>query len=230
MFGRMAIIVGGLVLATACGGSDGPAASSGPSPSSDPSTSTEAPPESMASSTTESQPCTSDALEGGSVSTVGYDEITFGMTVAAAEEASGVCLAADRPESQDCYFVVPVPGPSGLAFLVTEGTIERVDVFGGDITTRSGLGIGSTQQAVIDQFGDRVSVTPHPRGRGNQLVFVPQDETDAEFRVVFETDGEQVTRFRSGRRPQVDRPRPCPGGEELGSVAPSSTTTVVGGP
>lgn len=179
-------------------------------------------PDSEATTTTDTSPeCRADSLEGGTISTVGFDDITFGMTVVEAEAESGVCLRPDRPVNQECYRVVPDPGPDGISFLVTEGTIERVDVFGGSVTTRSGIGLGSSEAEVAEQFGVALEVRPHPQGGGNELVLVPTDEADAEFRVVFETNGETVTRYRSGRRPQVDDPLPCPDG---GEAPPPSTT------
>ena len=205
-----------VVVTAACSGGDEDEAATATSSLAGPTSTTEASVATATSTTVEpDDDCTEVALTGGSVSTVGFDDITFGMTLAEAAEATGVCLEPERPADRDCFVVVPVPGPDGISFVVTEGTIERVDVFGGDVTTRSGLGIGSTEVEVIDQLGVGLQVTPHPQGGGNELVFIPTDEADADFRVVFETDGERVTRFRSGRTPQVDDPMACLADDDL---------------
>jgi hypothetical protein len=153
-----------------------------------------------------SGPSTLDATS--TVSTVGFDEVTFGMTVVQAEEAANTRMLPLSTPNEDCYEVEPEGGPEGVTFMVTEGTIERVDVRSGGITTRSGAGIGSTEQEVLDLFGTSIELRPDPDG-GNQLVFVPSDETDAEFRVIFVSDGTTITSFRSGRLPQVEL-RGCP--------------------
>ena len=208
-----------LAVAAACGDNGGDGSTSTATASTTPASSTSAASATVPPSTTEdTDQCSAESLEGGRVSTVGFDDITFGMTVAEAEAETGVCLRPDRPVNQDCYHVVPDPGPEGISFLVTEGTIERVDVFGGSVTTRSGIGLGSTEAEVNEQFGSSLEVRPHPQGGGSEMVLVPTDEADAVFRVVFETNGEVVTRFRSGRLPQVEPTLPCPGGDELATT------------
>ncbi|MGI9603716.1 MAG: hypothetical protein ACR2QE_17670 [Acidimicrobiales bacterium] len=209
MITRCLVLVAVLLL-TACGSNGDDAAGPPSSSTSAPSPSSSAEP-TASSTTTTIAGCTDDALIGGTVSTVGFDDITFGMTVVSAETASGVCLEPDRPINNDCYYVLPVPGPDGVAFLVTEGTIERIDVFAGSVTTRSGLGLGSSEQDVVDRFGAGLTIGQHPSGAGNELVFVPSDEADAAFRVIFETDGTVVTGFRSGRVPQVTDAVVCGG-------------------
>ncbi len=145
-----------------------------------------------------------------SVSTVGLDEVLFGMTVARAAEASETCLVPEGEATQACHYVRPVGGPDGVGFMVTQGTIERVDIISGSITTRSGAGIGSTAQQILDLFPGKIETKPSPFGDGEWLSFIPSDTDDQQFRVVWETNNEGVvTRFRSGRRPQVENPSGC---------------------
>ncbi len=155
--------------------------------------------------------CTASSFNAdSSVSTVGLDAVVFGMTPASAEAATNSCLIADRDSNRDCYYVRPAGGPEGVAFLVTEGTIERVDVYAGTITTRSGIGIGSTEQQVRDLFGAQIEDRAHPTiDGGSELLFVPQDEADRQFRVIFEIDGGTVIGYRSGRLPQIDPTATC---------------------
>ncbi len=155
--------------------------------------------------------CETSGLVGSTVSTVGFGAVSFGMSVRTAEGASDTCLAADREVNGDCYYVLPAGGPEGVALLVTARTIERVDIFSGTTTTRSGAGIGTTELELQDLFPDQIEIRDHPTDpNGHELWFVPRDEGDAKFRVVFETDGTRVTRFRSGRIPQVNDPVTCP--------------------
>jgi hypothetical protein len=144
-----------------------------------------------------------------SISTVGLGEVTFGMTVAQAQVAAGTDLISCAPTS-DCYRVTPARGPEGISFLVTENTIERVDIVAGPLTTRSGIGIGSTEDEIVNLFGDRIE-TQFNDDSSVDLIFVPRDESDAEFRVIFTIRDGVVETFRSGRIPQVTIQTPCAG-------------------
>lgn len=140
--------------------------------------------------------------EESSVTTVGIDEIEFGMTVEEAEQAAGTRLIPVEGETADaCYRVAPEQAPEGISFLVADGRVERVDIDSGPITTRSGAGIGMSIAELTALFPDRTQTTPSPNG--TIVTFVPSDEADAEFRIIFDTDGTSVTAFRSGRLPVV---------------------------
>ncbi len=144
-----------------------------------------------------------------SISTVGLGEVTFGMTVAQAQVAAGTDLINCAPTS-DCYRVTPAQGPEGISFLVTESTIERVDIVAGPLTTRSGIGIGSPEDDIINLFGDQIETQVNDDSSVD-LIFVPQDESDAEFRVIFTIHDGVVETVRSGRIPQVTVQNPCAG-------------------
>jgi hypothetical protein len=135
------------------------------------------------------------------VSTVGLDEIHFGMTVAAAQQAAGTVLVPAGPTGA-CYHVVPHDAPEGIVFLVHSGTIERVDINGGPITTRSGVGVGSPESMVTDLFGDRIEREVRVDGTVD-LVFVPSDAGDQNYRVVFNVSEGVVRAYKSGRLPMV---------------------------
>ena len=142
-----------------------------------------------------------------SISTVGLGEVTFGMTVAQAEAAAGTDLVNCAPTSA-CYRVTPANGPEGISFVVTESTIERVDIVSGPLTTRSGIGIGSPEDDIITLFGDQIETQVNDDSSVD-LIFVPQDGADTEFRVIFTIRDGVVETFRSGRIPQVTVQDPC---------------------
>ncbi len=143
--------------------------------------------------------------DSSSVTTVGIDEVTFGMTLEDAQVAAGTrLLPLEDGHDPVCYEVEPEEGPDGLTFLIRDGTVERLEVGAGPITTRSGAGIGSTPDDLRRLFGDRIEERPRSDG-GLTLLFVPQDESDARYRIIFETTGGEVTSFRAGRLPEADR-------------------------
>jgi hypothetical protein len=146
--------------------------------------------------------------DGSTVSTVGLDEVTFGMSLADAQAAAGTVFVPEGPAAR-CTVYVPEQAPAGVRFTVFDGAVERVDIREGPIRTRSGIGIGSPVADVYARYGAQAQPAPRDDGSGEDIVFVPQDESDAAFRVIFETDGAVVTAYRSGRVPLVLPSTPC---------------------
>ena len=139
--------------------------------------------------------------EESAVTTAGIHPVRIGMTVDEASEAAGLALIPLTEATPRCYFVEPEGGPVGVALMVYDGKIVRVDVNSGRVTTKSGIGIGSTEEEILELFGNQIEITEHFFTTGHYLTFVPVDDTG--FRVVFETDGSVVVNFRSGQLPQV---------------------------
>ncbi len=146
---------------------------------------------------------------GSPVSTAGLGAVTFGLTVAQAQNAAGTAMIAQGAES-DCYRVVAHRGPEGVTFLVHEGTIERVDIDSGPVTTRSGVGIGTAESTVIDLFGDKIQRQSRPDG-STDLLFVPVDAGDRNYRVVFNVADGTVLSFKAGKIPMVLTDTGCEG-------------------
>lgn len=138
---------------------------------------------------------------GSAVTTAGLGPVTFGMTVNAAKQAAGTAMIPLGPES-DCYRVTPHRGPEGFTFLVHEGTIERVDIDSGSVTTRSGVGIGTAEATITELFGAKIRTQARPDG-STDLVFVPVDPGDRDYRVVFNVVDGAVRSFKSGKIPMV---------------------------
>jgi|TARA_B100001750_G_scaffold31326_1_gene21390 hypothetical protein len=145
-----------------------------------------------------------------SVSTVGIDRVMFGMTLHDAQVAAGSQFTPITPVDH-CFLVAPEAGQAGLTFWVVSGTIERVDVDTRTITTRSGAGIGDTEDRIRELFGERIHTTTLPDGSGNLLAYVPKDVADATYRVMFLSNGLQITRMWAGRLPWAEELGGCPG-------------------
>ena len=139
-----------------------------------------------------------------SVSTVGIDEVDFGLTVYRAQQRAGTRFTPVTPVNEVCYRATPNEAPDGITFWVVDGTIERVDIDTTDITTRSGAGIGNTENRIREMFGERIVTTPLPDASGNLLAYVPKDESDKSFRIMFVSDGEEIIRFWAGRLPWAE--------------------------
>ena len=140
----------------------------------------------------------------------GVGDVSVGMTLSEASMVAGFPLVpASEIADPSCYRVAPQGGIAGVSFVVAEGTIATVEIDGAPITTRSGAGVGDTEDEVKALFPARLETEPRPEGGGNLLLFVPASADDAGYRVVFVTDGEVVLRYRAGRLPEVGETDPC---------------------
>ncbi len=144
-----------------------------------------------------------------SISAVG--PIRVGMTVKQASEAASVKLTRENSRLDDsCTFYYPPANLKGLAFMVNNGRINRIDVTDSKFTTISGAKVGDSESKIKSLYGERIQVIPHKYLKGGHyLIYVPKDATDKNYRIIFETDGKKVTRWRAGQLPQVEFVEGC---------------------
>ncbi|MGI9622386.1 MAG: hypothetical protein ACR2PK_06070 [Acidimicrobiales bacterium] len=133
------------------------------------------------------------------LTTLGLDELFFGDPVEFAAETVGTTWVGLPPEGSrpQCYTVQPSGGPAGIYFTVVDGFVERVDISNPIITTRSGAGVGSSEADLVELFGSSLE-TAEIEG-GMEITFVPTDENDRQYRIIWVTDGVAVTDMRAGR-------------------------------
>ncbi len=138
----------------------------------------------------------------------GIGGIKVGMTIKQAEKAAGISLVIPRgfKPNKDCYYVEPKKYPKGISFMVTEYKISRVDIWENKkITTFKGAKLDDSEARIKSLYPKQIKVTPHKYNpQGHYLTFIPQDSADKNYRIVFETDGKKVVRFRSGKLPDVE--------------------------
>jgi hypothetical protein len=140
----------------------------------------------------------------------GIGSIRVGMTPQEATQSSGVPLVTDgKPDPQCAYYKIQGQ-PNDVWIMVNNGTISRIDINNPQITTRSGAKIGDTEARIKSLYPGQIQVTPHKYvEKGHYLTFVPKDDADKNYRVIFETDGSRVTRYRSGKLPEVEWVEGC---------------------
>jgi len=145
-------------------------------------------------------------LDGQSVVTTDeYGPVQFGTSLAAAQAASGLPWDLDS-DFEGCAYYTVRGGPSGAAFMVIDGIVVRVDIDGPSVRTKSGLGVGTSEAEILRLF-PTAAVTPHEYQEGGHYVTIT-DRTTAN-KVVFETDGTTVTRYRAGVPPAVEYIEGC---------------------
>jgi hypothetical protein len=143
------------------------------------------------------------------VTTGGMGPIRVGMGVEEASEAAGFDLVGelDPDVSPNCYYVTAPETETvytDVAFMVFDDVIVRVEVGrDGTATTRSGAGVGMSETALQAMFPDRLESVEVSAGGGTGLAYVPVDEEDAQYRVIFAIEDGVITDFRAGILPQV---------------------------
>ena len=139
----------------------------------------------------------------------GIGPIRVGMTIQQAQASARTRLLSQGDKLGNCWCVKPQGGPRDISFMVIDGQIARVDIYGNSrITTISGAKIGDSENRIKSLYA--VRITPHEYIQGGHyLTFVPNDKSDRRYRMVFETDGKRVKMIRAGRLPEVEYVEGC---------------------
>jgi hypothetical protein len=136
------------------------------------------------------------------VTEFGIGPIRVGMTIGEAEAATGAFGA----EANGCTYAAWPDAPPGVAVMVEDGRVARVDVESGTVPTGSGVRIGDTEARVLSMYEGRVTVGPHKYTAGHYLTVRPFDPAHL---IVFETEGGRVLRYRAGLRHAVEYVEHC---------------------
>ena len=160
-----------------------------------------------AASTTTSTgaPPTTLAASDPYVTVVGLGSLRVGLTVAEAAEAAGYALVGEPETDAACYHVTPDdPDLEGVSVLVVDGIVARIEIDPpSTITTRSGAGIGLGAAQLEAMFPGRLETVEYSADGTGGLAFVPVDEPDADYRVVFGITDGAVSSYRAGKLPAV---------------------------
>ena len=139
----------------------------------------------------------------------GVGPIRFGMALADARAALRDSLIV-TPPGGECGFTVPRGAPAGVRLMVEQGKIVRVDVDSSGVRTAAGVEVGMNEADVRARYPVGLQVQPHkydPKGR--YLVLQGTQPADSARRLIFETDGQRVVRYRAGITPAVQYVEGC---------------------
>jgi hypothetical protein len=116
-----------------------------------------------------------------------------------------------QPDSSPCGYMVSPAIPNQIGLMFQRGYLVRVDVTEPGIYTASGAQVGDAERRILELYGGRIQVTQHryPPAGAHYMVFRPIDPVDLEYRMLFETDGATVTRFRTGTAAAVAQVEGC---------------------
>lgn len=142
------------------------------------------------------------------IEATGLGPIRIGMSVEAVVRA--LDGAVDVSEGLGgCDYVIPRGWPEGISVMVVQGRVARIEVGQGTIETTAGARVGMREQAVRALYPGQVEVRPHKYTEGEYLIVRPAGPHAADHRIVFETDGSVVQRYRAGVLPAVEWVEGC---------------------
>ncbi len=153
-------------------------------------------------------PGASDAKAAWTVTPDGIGAIRVGMTIDELRRAVGDIPGANV--TADCGYVRPSSAPPGVSVMLARGQVARVDVDSAGVRSDAGVGVGDSAVKVADAYSARMTATPHKYVPGGQYLTVRSiSPADSLRRMVFETESGRVTRFRTGRVPEVEWVERC---------------------
>lgn len=140
----------------------------------------------------------------------GIGPLRAGVSVTEASSLLGAALAVqDDSDPTACGYLLWPGGPAGVSVMVDSQRIARVEVRSGTTATLEGARIGDSDQRIRRLYAGRVTASPHKYTAGQYLTVAPASPADSAFRLIFETEEGRVTRYRSGRLPQVEWVEGC---------------------
>lgn len=166
-------------------------------------TSNSAQPASPRAADTEAAPSQPAPSATWTVAPSGIGPIRVGMTIDDLRRVGGdVTLPSGA--GAECAYVRPSSVPRGVSVMLAKGSVARVDIDSTGVQSDAGISVGDSVARVNQAYSGRVTVTPHKYVQGGQYLAVqPSSPLDSAFRIVFEAESGRVTRFRSGRVPEV---------------------------
>lgn len=148
--------------------------------------------------------------------------VKVGMNLPEAAAAANAKLYVTYAGNDSCYYLNMEGELKGVSFMVTKDDVKsrqkyitsdiiaRIDIDTPKVTTVSGAKIGDTEARIKSLYPGQIEVTQHEYNtKGHYLTFVPRNKAEQNYRVVFETDGQRVIRYRSGKIPEVQYVEGC---------------------
>ena len=143
------------------------------------------------------------------VSPEGVGAVRIGATLAQVNAALGEQLRPTYDVNPECDYVDPAGLPPGIALMVNQDTIVRIDVDTTGIPTTEGAAVGDTESRVLEIYSGRVTVQPHKYTGPEGHYLVVKWPADTLHLLIFETDGKKVLNYRAGVRPAVEYVEGC---------------------
>jgi hypothetical protein len=128
------------------------------------------------------------------------------MTRAQAAQAGGLPYTPVDSAGVCTWMKVDVSGTTHLV-MVENDRVVRLDVKAADIAAPGGGRAGQRESDILQTYGSKVTARPHKYVEGKYLII--RSNSDSLRRLVFETNGDSVTRWRIGIYPPVEYVEGC---------------------
>ncbi|NMF82902.1 hypothetical protein E1H13_06020 [Nodosilinea sp. P-1105] len=143
--------------------------------------------------------------------TTGLGPIEIGMSLGQIRTKGLRLEPMANSGSGECKYYKLQNHSDPIGLMAIDNRVLRIDVWPGSETeTLSGAKIGSTEEELVQLYGDQLEATANPITLGKTIVFTPKDPGEDIFRLVFETDDRgRVVQYRAGQFPSVTWPEGC---------------------
>jgi len=103
------------------------------------------------------------------------------------------------PALSPCAWLTSKAIPKNIGFMFANGRVVRIDVNGPGIRAASGAEVEDSEDKIKRLYPSRITVEPHKYlETGHYLNYSPAGDSDRGYGMVFETDKNKVTSFRTG--------------------------------
>ncbi|MEQ9317403.1 MAG: hypothetical protein RLN72_16250, partial [Henriciella sp.] len=140
------------------------------------------------------------------LSAKGLCNIEFGMSDAEARAAFPGTLSGDATENSSCYYLLPTGAGYGTAFMVVDGTVQRIDIRDTSVATAAGAKVGMLLDDVDDLY-DGGTRTPNKYAPANEDLKV--DLEGGVFAIFEEGNQGRIRAYRLGIEPAVSFVEGC---------------------
>ena len=148
--------------------------------------------------------------DSSAVTTIdGIAPAKIGMSVQELSAALGHPVAPSTGEKRACRYIQSASLPVDVALMLVNDTVARVDIDSTGAHTSEGAYVFDPESRVVQIYRGHVVVQPrkYTGPLGHYLIVTPPNDTTR--RIVFETAGGKVVRYRVGRRPEVEWVEGC---------------------
>ena len=136
-------------------------------------------------------------------------QVRIGMTSAEVRTALALPGAGAAAAPNECAYIEASSLPGKLHVMTVSDTVVRIDVRDSTVRTAEGARVGDSEARVRELYAGRVTTQPHKYTGPTGHYLVVTSPADTTHLIVFETDGERVTNFRVGRKPEVQWVEGC---------------------
>jgi hypothetical protein len=144
-----------------------------------------------------------------------FGQIPLGVPLEPALSTLGDSTVVSIAAPETCTHWTGASMPRGTRLMILRDSVAaplqvaRAEVDSAGVLTAEGVGVGDPESRVLELYSGRVVVQPHKYTGPTGHYLVVTSPRDSMYRIVFETDGQRVVRYRAGRRPAVDFVEGC---------------------